>query len=103
MAKGLKPASNYVWNGTKWVKNTSPSTEAKQDSILAAIKGNFMLEVAESGVYTYIGKAPIASSTASAVWQIKRVDETSCVEIKWADGDSNFDNTWDNYASLTYN
>ncbi len=52
---------------------------------------------------TYIGKASIASSAASAVWQIQKLDETSGLIKTWADGNANFDNVWDNRASLSYN
>lgn len=51
---------------------------------------------------TYVGKAAIGSGVASAVWQISKIDETSGVVITWADGNANFDNIWDNRASLTY-
>jgi hypothetical protein len=51
---------------------------------------------------TYVGKAPIGTATSSAAWQIKRLDETSGLVVTWADGDANFDNTWDNRASITY-
>lgn len=51
-----------------------------------------------SGV-TYIGKAAIGSSTASAVWQIKKLDtNTLALDKTWA-GSGNFDNVWDNRAT----
>lgn len=50
----------------------------------------------------YIGKATIGSATSSAVWQIKKVDTTTGADTTWADGNDNFDNNWDNRASLTY-
>lgn len=51
---------------------------------------------------TYVGKAAIASATSAAVWQIQKIDETTGMIITWADGDSSFNNIWDNRASLTY-
>jgi hypothetical protein len=51
---------------------------------------------------TYIGQAPIGSDESQAVWQIKKVDESSGIIITWADGNSNFDNIWNNRASLIY-
>lgn len=62
----------------------------------------FSTRIVESGNYIYIGKAPIGSSTSSAVWQVKRVDTTSGAVILWADGDDGFDNVFDNYATLSY-
>lgn len=51
---------------------------------------------------TYIGKATTGTATASATWQIQKIDETTGMIITWADGDSSFNNIWDNRASLTY-
>jgi hypothetical protein len=50
----------------------------------------------------YIGKAAIGSSTASAVWQITKLDTSSGLIKTWADSDSSFNNVWDNRASLSY-
>lgn len=51
---------------------------------------------------TYVGEANIGSAESSAVWRIKRIDETSGIKILYADGDSNFDNIWNNRTSLAY-
>lgn len=52
----------------------------------------------------YIGNAAIGSSGASAVWQIKKLDTSSlALDKTWADGNSDFDNVWNNRTSLTYN
>jgi hypothetical protein len=57
----------------------------------------------------YIGRAPVGSDTipdkADSVWQIMKIDTTASTDIKvpiWADGNENFDNIWDNRASLSY-
>ena len=50
----------------------------------------------------YIGKAPIGSVTSGAVWQIFKLDTSSGLIKTWADGDSAFDNVWNNRASLSY-
>ncbi len=56
---------------------------------------------------TYIGYAvPTGSAipTSGAVWRIKKIDEsTGVTSIKWADGDTLFNNIWNNRVSLTYN
>ncbi len=54
------------------------------------------------GSVTYVGVAVVGSLASDNVWQIKKIDETSGVVITWADGNSDFDNVWDNRASLTY-
>ncbi len=51
---------------------------------------------------TYIGKAQIGAVTSASVWQIMKVDETSGTVITWADGDDEFNNSWDNRESLSY-
>jgi hypothetical protein len=57
----------------------------------------------EVGNDIYIGKAEIGASTAAAVWQVTLFEKNGSVsQLKWADGDSNFDNVWDNRLSLTY-
>lgn len=55
-----------------------------------------------SATITYVGEAPTGGNGASAIWRIKRLDETSGLVITWADGNANFDNIWDNRAALTY-
>lgn len=51
---------------------------------------------------TYIGYAPIGTAGATAGWQIQKLDKTSGLIITWADGNSNYDNVWNNRTSLTY-
>ncbi len=58
-----------------------------------------------SSTVTYIGEASFRSSTSSPVWRIKRITYGSApasITIEWADGDDEFDNVWDNRASLSY-
>lgn len=52
---------------------------------------------------TYIGFAKIGSATSAAVWQIFRVQKTgSTTLIQYADGNENYDNVFDDRASLSY-
>ena len=59
-----------------------------------------------TGSITYIGKAPPNSATSSAVWQIKKLDESGTGGIElvltWADGNKNYDNIWDNRTGYNY-
>lgn len=53
----------------------------------------------------YAGRAFPGSSKASAVWQIYKLtydSNDSVIDIQWADGNSDFDNIWNNRAGLTY-
>lgn len=54
----------------------------------------------------YRGWAQPGSATSSGVWRIRRtrfVGADDDVIHDWADGNTNFDNVWDDRASLTYN
>lgn len=51
---------------------------------------------------TYLGKAIPGSANGDPVWQIQKIDETAGTVITWADGNDNFDNIWNNRASLIY-
>lgn len=65
---------------------------------------NYAVQVdVDSNSDIYVGKAPIGAATSDSVWQIKFIDLTgSDVDIKWADGNSDFDNEWDERANLSY-
>lgn len=81
----------------------NPATEEKQDVLI----GNYAIlldDISTSGV-TYVGKAIIGSSQASAVWQIRKLDESgtpTTLSITWADGNSNFDNVWSDRLTESY-
>lgn len=55
-----------------------------------------------SATITYVGDAIPGSLSSAAVWRLKRLDETAGLVITYADGNANFDNVWDNRASLSY-
>lgn len=83
------------------------ATAAKQDDIIDAINGisgttNKTTRIATVGSITYIGNAAMGADAAAAVWQIKRLDATSGLIKLWADGNDNFDNVWNDRASLSY-
>lgn len=76
------------------------ATEAKQDEAI----GNKALRLDDTSTanVTYVGKASTGTATASALWQIKKIDETSGMIITWADGNASYDNVWNNRTSLIY-
>lgn len=81
----------YQWDGSGWVRTPyggSAALATRIDEVSATV--------------TYIGKAATGSATSSGVWQIQKIDESSGTVITWADGDANFNNVWDDRASLTY-
>lgn len=84
----------------------NPATEEKQDDIISALWWSstldLLLDDTTTANNTYIWEATIWSATSSAVWRIKKLDETSWLLLWWADSDANFDNIWDDRASLSY-
>ena len=60
------------------------------------------IKVTVVGAVTYCAKAPAGSLQASAVWQAKKIDETTGVVITWADGNELFDNVATDLMALTY-
>ena len=55
-----------------------------------------------SATVSYVGEAAAGSAESAAAWRVKRIDESAGTSILWADGDTNFDNVWDDRTSLTY-
>ena len=52
---------------------------------------------------TYVGESAPNTATSSALWRCYKVVVTStAVTVKFADGNDNFDNIYDDRASLTY-
>lgn len=50
---------------------------------------------------TYLGWALPGTATSAASWKIKKVDSAN-KQILLADGDSDYNNIWDNRATLSY-
>lgn len=51
----------------------------------------------------YKGEALPGSLTSASVWRVRKLTLTGDdVAETWADGDSNFDNVWDDRVSLSY-
>lgn len=81
----------------------NPATEES----LNQLAGKFAIQIDDVSTTNvkYIGKASVGSSTASAVWQIMKIDKSGTpitTVITFADGNSNFDNVYSNRTSLTY-
>ncbi len=51
--------------------------------------------------WIYFGSAMTGSLNAAAVWVVFRMD-TATNNVYYADGNSNYDNIWDDRATLTY-
>jgi hypothetical protein len=90
-------------NGDTAVNVSSANIENKLEEVLSALGvGAVRLDDVGAGV-SYVGAAVAGASTASAVWQIKKIVESgNDITVTWADGNTNFDNVWNNRLSLTY-
>ena len=51
--------------------------------------------------YDYLGFAVPGTATAAASWQAMRINRATS-ELMYADGNSNYDNIWDNHLILAY-
>ena len=86
------PVSGTFWQATQPVSGT-----------VTADASVYLTRLDEaSATITYVGLAVAGSATSSAVWRIKRLDSTSGLVVLYADGDTNFNNIWDDRASLSY-
>ena len=50
----------------------------------------------------YWGRAATGTVLSAAEWRILRIDCTDGVVLKWADGDTEFNNVWNSRAGLSY-
>lgn len=74
------------------------------NDVLKESHENFAMKITVSGSYTYIGKAELGTTQATAKWQCKRIDESvaNSTVITWCDGDDKFDNVATDLTALTY-
>ena len=77
------PASDTIGRSTP-----QPAVRFQADSTYASI--------------FYLGLAAPGASESDPVWQIKKLDTNSGAYIYYADGDTEYDNTWNNRESYTY-
>ncbi len=74
----------------------APVTDA-----LPVSSASFTIRVDEGATYMYVGEATPGTATSTASWRIKRI-QLDPGHVLFADGDSQFNNVWDDRASLTY-
>lgn len=68
----------------------------------ASIGALLSIRVDTGVTYAYYGWALPGTATSAASWRIARWTIANVQELLWADGDTDFDNIWDNRASLSY-
>lgn len=90
-------AHGVVFNGTTWDRMRGDT----QGTIVKDVVYTTRIDEASATV-TYIGVALPGTATSASTWQIKKIDSSSGTSITFADGNSSFDNEWDERASLSY-
>jgi len=61
----------------------------------------FIMKMEDAGTYTYVGYAMPGTATSAETWQLYRITDASGDKL-YADGDTAFDNEWDERASCSY-
>lgn len=92
-------------NGTPYVDNNGVPKNVELDSNnnIPTTDVLYAAQIDSSVTNTlYVGKALPGSDTSSPIWQIAKIDTSSGLAKTWADGDSQFNNVWDDRTSLTY-
>ncbi|KKL23074.1 hypothetical protein LCGC14_2429030, partial [marine sediment metagenome] len=89
------------------VFNTTPASQSLRLNVGNLYLGNPTHSDADDGgliTQTFIREDGAGTATSAASWKIKKLiySGTSVTSILWADGDTTFDNIWDNYSSLSY-
>jgi len=80
---------------------TRRSNNNIQNEFYTTLNLNQSKVIEDDGTYFYICKAGSGTATSAAEWQIKRITQATG-DVLWADGDSEYDNVQDNYATLSY-
>lgn len=106
--------AQYVWDTStlSWVRQVGTSGGPSSDVVVTNLPSIYRTTAYPYTIrfdeynseITYYGEAPAGSFENSAVWLIKRMTivGSNVISIKYADGNSNFDNIWANRYSLTY-
>lgn len=86
---------------------TGAATEATLAALLVEMKinnGAYTQRTDDAGGgVTYRGWAVPGTATSAAGWRVTKITETTGdYVLNFADGNNNFDNVWDNRASLSY-
>jgi hypothetical protein len=88
----------------QYLRDIHEQINALQDEVAVTYYATRYDQDAATPTLAYLGKALVGSATSAAIWQIQKLvfGADGDVTITWADGNSAFDNIWDDRASLTY-
>jgi hypothetical protein len=78
--------------------------EALEVAISTQYATRYDQDDADAPTVAYLGNAEPGASAAASVWRIQRLtfSEDGDVIVQWADGNAEFDNSWNARASLSY-
>ena len=81
-----------------------PGNGANNKSLARLVSSNLAMRLDDTTTsnVTYLGWARPGTATNEAKWRIKKMDDSSGLVVTWADGNTDFDNVWDNRASISY-
>ena len=96
--------------GLQLLLDALESTDEDLDERVEALEleelATYAVRIDEVGSIIYVGNAAPGALESGAVWRIQRITFTTAGEadadIEWADGNSAFDNIWDDRATLSY-
>lgn len=113
--------NQYVWDTAtlSWIKQVQSVSGGASSDVNVT---NLSIPVTQSGTWNigspqyakqydqvsttlaYLGDAVVGGSASSAIWRIQKLVFTTAgsIAITYADGNANFDNVWNNRASLSY-
>lgn len=91
----IPPNGSAKFDSTGWVIYDFLGIQVKEESLTTLLDDS-------NDPILYVGKSLPGTSQGSASWQIYKINTSSGIVITWADGNSNFDNIWNNRLSLSY-
>ena len=91
-----------IGDGTNTV--TSTAVDGKRALDVNAMVNEESVQIDEPDpVTTYVGYAPLGTSSAAASWKIKKITVSGTqTTVSYANGSSSYNNAWTNRATLTY-
>jgi hypothetical protein len=97
----IDAASGNLTAITNDISNLNSRVEDLEMGVSLALKYD---QDADPPTVAYLGQASPGTATSSALWRIQKLTFSvdGDVAVTWADGNADFDNVWDNRASLSY-
>lgn len=72
-----------------------------EGDLIVGKQTSLTIRLDEGATYTYVGEAVPGTAHAAASWRVKRITNADTT-VLFADGNANFDNIWNDRATLTY-